>query len=560
VITLLRIENLMLVERAELELAPGLNVVTGESGAGKSILLHGLELVLGVRPRRDCVRSGAREAWVEAAFAVPDEVLADGDEVLERARAALADQGELILARRVGDDGRTRAYLNGRLVPVSELRAVGERLIAFVAQHEHRRLAAPRAQLDLLDRYAGRDHLALRRRASELYAELRAARERLAELAASAATRAREIDLLRFELDEIEQLAPSAEEERQLRTERERLRRAGELQAAAVACASALASEDADNVGLRELAGAAEPLAAAVRGSDPELDALLERFTALAIEAQDLAGELRRYASAIESDPARLEQIESRLADYERVLRKHGGSVETALAHAEHCRRRLEELESLDESLGAAERAVADRERRFEELCAQLSARRAACAAELAAAVESELHALALPEARFVVGVGAAREPGPTGSDEVEFALAANPGMPPAALRDAASGGELARVTLALAAVAGVGSIPTVVFDEIDAGVGGHTAHAVGERLARVATQAQVLCVTHLPQVAARADAHFRVSKQVTAGRAVSHVETLADEEVVGELCRMLGADAGDRGARDHAQALRRAA
>ncbi|SEH14170.1 DNA repair protein RecN [Thermoleophilum album] len=559
-LTELRIDKLLLIDRAELRLAPGLNVITGETGAGKTLLVHALELLLGARPRKGCVRPGSEEAWVEAVFETSPDLFAGEGLGLERARALAAADEELIVARRVGADGRSRAYVGGRAVSLADLRAVTERLLGFVGQHEHRRLLSPGFQLDLLDRFAGDRQQELRDCAAAAHQELVAARRRLDQLEQAAAGREREIDLLRFELAEIDALAPSVAEELELRSERERLRRAEELARAAFLCAEALAGEGTEVSAFGDVLAVAEREAAAVRCADPDFDRLLARLESLRLEAQDLAAELRSYGERSESDPERLAAVEERLERYDRLLRKHGGTVGAVLEHAAACRERLAQLEAVEDAIAEARERVEALAHGYDELATALHESRVSAAPRLARAVERELRALAFPHARFEVRVEQAAVAGPLGRDAVAFALAANPGVDPAPIREAASGGELSRVLLALTAVAGAGELPTIVFDEIDAGVGGRTAHVVGERLASVAESTQVLCVTHLPQVAARADAHFRVVKELAAGSATTRVERLANDAVVAELCRMLGADESDAGARRHVETLRRAA
>lgn len=559
-LTELRIENLLLIEGAELRLAPGLNVITGETGAGKTLLVHALELLLAARPRKGCVRAGSDEAWVEAVFEASPDLFAGDGLGLERARALAAADGELIVARRVGADGRSRAFVGGRAVSLADLRAVTERLLGFVGQHEHRRLLSAGFQLDLLDRFVGDRQQELRERVAAAHRELVAARRRLDELERAAAGREREIDLLRFELAEIEALAPSVAEESELRSERERLRRAEELARAAFLCAEALAGEGSEMSAFGDVLAVAEREAAAVRSADPHFERLLARLESLRLEAQDLAAELRSYGERSESDPERLAAVEERLERYDRLLRKHGGTVGAVLEHAAACRERLAQLEAVEDAIAEERERVEALAHAYDELAAALHESRVSAAPRLARAVEHELRALAFPHARFEVRVEQAAVAGPLGRDTVAFALAANPGVDPAPIREAASGGELSRVLLAMTAVAGAGELPTIVFDEIDAGVGGRTAHVVGERLATVAETAQVVCVTHLAQVAARADAHFRVVKELAAGSATTRVERLANDAVVAELCRMLGADESDAGARRHAETLRRAA
>lgn len=554
----LRVENLLLIERAELRLAPGLNVLTGETGAGKTVLAHALDLLLGGKARTGVVRPGAAEAYVEGVFDLPDalrEVL--GDRVAP-------DADEVVLARRVSAEGRTRAYLNGRSASAGDLREAAEVLLSFYGQHEHRRLTLASAQLDLLDGFAGPEQAARRAACAAAHARVREVEASLEELRERAGARDRELDLLEFELREIEEAAPTEEEEAELLARRGRLRHVEALRAAALGAAEAVASDDG---------GAAVALAAGgalldgVEGVDTELDALTARFRALAIEADDLAVELRRLGEGLDAEPGELDAVEERLAVLDRLSRKHGGSIAAVLAHAETCRARRDELVgaevALEEATAALEAARAEHAR----LAEQLREARVASAGPLSAAVRERLADLAMDGASFEIELEE-REPGPTGADVVEFLIAPNPGVPPAPLRETASGGELSRVMLALTATAagesagdasGAGG-STLVFDEIDAGIGGHTARAVGEQLRALGEGRQVLCITHLPQVASLAARHFCIEKDTTVEPAVTSVRTLASKEVVGELVRMLGADADDIAARRHARDLLRAA
>jgi DNA repair protein RecN (Recombination protein N) len=556
----LRIENLLLIERAELRPDAGLNAITGETGAGKTVLAHALDLLLGGKPRPGIVRPGAVEAYVEGVFELPPglleaEALADLRERVEGGEEGEGEDGEIVLARRVTAEGRTRAYVQGRSATAADLRELGGRLVSFFGQHEHRKVTVASAQLDLLDGFCGGEHLALRAEVAAAHGRVRRLTEELDELRGRAGTRDRDLDLLRFEIQEIEEVGPSVEEADQLTAERTRLREVDGLREAAAAGAEAIAPDDGDG-GAAQLLAAAERLADAVDGADPELDALAQRLRALRLEAEDLGGELRRYLDGVDADPARLEQVEARLGEYDRLTRKHGGTVEAVLEHAERCRVERDRLENAEVTVVEAEAELATARDRRAKLATRLTSGRRKAAPKLAEGVVEELAALAMDGASFEVLLEPREEIGATGAERVELMLAPNPGVPAARVRESASGGELSRVMLALMAVAGAGGSPTLVFDEVDSGVGGQTARAVGERLRALATGRQVLCITHLPQIAALADRHFRIEKSPGADVARTSVEQLEDGAVVEELCRMLGADASDPGARKHAQEL----
>ena len=550
----LRVENLLLIDRAELRLGPGLNAVTGETGAGKTVLAHALDLLLGGRPRPGIVRPGAAEAWVEGVFEVPAGFFDDPD--LGDRRDRVPEGDELVLARRIGADGRTRAFVGGRSASASDLSELGSRLLSFYGQHEHRKLTIAGAQLELLDGFGGPPQLQARAEFAAAHARVLAVERELEELSARAGARDRDLDLLAFEIEEIEALDPSEADEECLLEERARLRSVDALRAAAGGAAEALAPDDADGMGAAALLARAESLATGAAGADAALDALAVRLAELRIEADDVSAELRGYLAGLEADPARLEAVEERLAAYERLKRKHGGTVAAILAHAERCRSDRDRLARGEEALEELTAAVAAARAERERLGAALTRARRAAAPKLAGRVEAELADLAMEGASFAVELEPRAEWTAGGAERVEFMLAPNPGVAASPLRETASGGELSRVMLALTGAAAAGGPRTLVFDEIDAGIGGHTARAVGERLRSLARSRQVLCITHLPQIAALADNHFRIAKHTGSELALTTVEELDGAAIVDELCRMLGADEGDAGARRHAKAL----
>ena len=564
----LRVENLLLLDRAELRLSPGLNVLTGETGAGKTLLAQALDLLLGGRAGSGIVRGGAAEAYVEGVFSRPDSL---DPELAERLPD---DAEEIVLARRVWPDGRTRAYVCGRSATVADLRDLGGRLVAFYGQHEHRKLMLSTAQLDILDAHCGPPQMELRERLADTYERVRATEQRIAELREMAGARERELDLLAFELDEIEAVAPSEEEETSLVADRDRLRHLDALRLAASAGAEAVSPDGGG--GVSELLAQAEQQLEGVAGIDPRLQAMSERLQALRYEAEDLGQELRAYLLELEADggegsgPASLEAVEERLALFARLQRKHGGTIAEVLAHAERCRARREQLEHADTALESGEEELARARSELDGLAAELSERRRKAAPVLAEAVRARLAELAMPDATFEVELRPRPDGcGPRGADVVELMIAANPGMPAGPLREIASGGELSRVMLALLTVAHAdadagGSAeaegPLLVFDEIDAGIGGHTARAVGEHLRDLAAGRQLLCITHLPQVAALASRHFTIAKDTGIVPATTSVTELGGDSIVGELVRMLGAGEGDRAAKQHARQLLKAA
>jgi DNA repair protein RecN (Recombination protein N) len=557
----LRIENLLLIERAELRFGEGLNVITGETGAGKTILAHSLDLLMGGKARPQIVRPGSGEAYVEGAFVLPEGLLEDPE--LEDLAARLSDDAdEIVLGRRVGTSGRTSAFVQGRSASAADLRALGARLLAFYGQHEHRRLALASAQLEVLDGFAGPEHLEQRRRYRAAHAEVREAERELAELREREGARERDLDLLRYELEEIEVAAPDPDEDRELTAERARLRHLEGLKGAAQGALSRLAGgDDADAGGAAALLAEADGELSAVAGVDADLDRIADRTRGLAVELGDAASDLRAYLDGIEAEPGRLQEVEERLDGMGRLKRKHGGSIEAVLSHAAHCRERIGVLESAEERAAELEARLGEAQDRRAKLGEELSRSRSKAARALEKRVTRELEELAMEGAKLRVDL----EPhpdgfGPAGREWVEFELATNPGIPLSPLRDAASGGELSRVMLALTGLGPGGGARTLVFDEIDAGVGGNTARAVGERLRRLAADHQVVCITHLPQVASLASLHFRIEKCVEDGETRASVERVEGEDLVAEICRMLGADQGDEAASRHARELLAAA
>lgn len=551
----LRIENLLLIERAELRLGPGLNAITGETGAGKTVLAHSLDLLMGGRARPQVVRPGAAEAYVEGTFELPDGLFED-QELAPLGERLPHDASELVLARRVLSGGRTSAYVQGRSANVADLRALGSRLLAFYGQHEHRRLTLTAAQIDVVDGFAGEAHLELRRSYRGAHERVRALERELTELREREGVRERDLDLMRFELAEIEAAQPDPVEREDLDGRRSRLRHSERLRAAAAGAHAYVAGSGEDD-GAVSLIAQAESALRGAAGLDPRLDALAERAATASLELADFAGELRDYAEASADEPDALEQVEERLAAIERLERKHGGTLEAVLAHAESCRGEIARLENADELAADRQRRLAEASEERARLAQELSAGREKAAPRLEHAVAEALSRLAMDGARLTVALQPLEGGyGSNGAETVELRVATNPGMPVAPLRDAASGGELSRIMLALSGLAGAGAEMTRVFDEIDAGVGGATARSVGERLRELGDAGQVLCITHLPQVAALAHTHFRITKGVEAGATFAIVDRIEGDELVAEIARMLGGDRDAAAATTHAREL----
>lgn len=555
----LRIENLLLIERAELNLGAGLNVLTGETGAGKTILAHSLDLLMGGKARKGILRPGATEAWVEGVFDLPTgwEDEPDLVEILDRLPA---DTEELVLGRRVSDSGRTSAFVGGRAASASDLQTLATRLLAFYGQHEHRRLTIGSVQTAMVDGAGGPEHAAILESYRRAWAEHRRVEGELEELVGRDRARERDLDLHRFELEEIEAAAPEAGEKEPLEAERTKLRHAEQLREAASDAAHRLRGDGAggSDGATGELARARDAIAP-LRGVDPELDGLADRVESVALELEDVGIELGAWLDTIAADPERLAFVGERLDQLDRLERKHGGSIEAVLAHAEWCREEIRRLEDGESREAALREALEDARADLEARASELTAARRRAADALADRITSDLGDLAMPGAVLTVELRADPEgPGPSGAESADFMLASIPGVEPQPLRDSASGGELSRVMLALAASgAGTGDGGrTLVFDEIDAGIGGKTAGAVGDRLREVAGGRQVIAITHLPQVAARADTHFSVTKDAGTTPATARVASLSGDELVDEITRMMGAAAGDETATRHATEL----
>lgn len=524
----LRVENLGIISDLLLSLGPGMTVITGETGAGKTLIVDALDLLCGGRADAALVRDGADEARVEGRFV-------DGDE-------------EVVMARVVPAVGRTRAYINGRLATANELADRGRGLVDLHGQHAHQSLLVPAEQRALLDRYAGEPAEA----AHALLLVARAVRRRIDEEQAAIGgddqLRARTIDLLRYELTEIEAAEIEGPDEDQ------QLAAVEELLADAEAHRAAL--EDA----YAQLEGPAlDSLGAAIAAieSRAPFEAIAARLRSLQVEASEAVHEVRVAAEGIVADPDRLATVQQRRARLRELVRKYGPALEGVQAYALEARDRLEQLESHDARAAALEAERADADAAIAEAARALSAARSAAAKPLARAVVSRLQELAMPAAAFEVDVelGDLAATGEDGADAVTFLLAPNPGEPARPLARAASGGELARAMLALRVVLSAAP-PTLVFDEVDAGIGGEAGTAVGRALATLGGRHQVLCVTHLAQVAAFADAQVAVSKAETDGRTIARAELLLDDARAGEISRMLAGVGESSHARRHAEEL----
>jgi len=566
----LRLRGLGVIEDATLELGPGFTAITGETGAGKTMLLTGLGLLLGGRADAAAVRRGHERADVDGRFRVEP-----GGAAARRAIDAGADLDDeaLVISRAVaaGDaSGRSRSYLGGRPVPVTILGELAEDLVAVHGQADQRGLLRPATQRRVLDRYAGTDAADALAAYTTVFTELAATRAELTEVTTRRRERMQEADLLRLGLNEINAVAPTPGEDRELKALVDRLGHVDLLTRAASGAHETLAgAEDATAVDALGLLGAARRALEEAHGRDPALDELATRLSEATYLLADVAADLASYAAATEADPAKLAHAQQRLADLTGLTRKYAPDVDGVLAWAEHAAARLAELDGDDDRVEALTARHAELLSTLADEASRLSAVRTAAAERLERAVATELAALAMPHARLVVAVDRRLDErgldvdgqrvafGPHGVDDVELLLVAHADAPPRPLHRGASGGELSRIMLALEVVlAGTDPVPTFVFDEVDAGVGGAAAVEVGRRLALLARTAQVLVVTHLPQVAAFADVHVVVERTDN----TTTVVRVDGEQRLQELSRMLGGMADSDLGRGHAQELLSAA
>ncbi|MFI1355328.1 DNA repair protein RecN [Streptomyces sp. NPDC020898] len=564
----MRIRSLGVIDDAVVELSPGFTAVTGETGAGKTMVVTSLGLLLGGRADPALVRIGAKNAVVEGRITVPP----GGSAVLRAEEAgAELDDGALLISRTVSAEGRSRAHLGGRSVPVGVLAELADELVAVHGQTDQQGLLKLSRQRAALDRYAGDAVAAPLTKYGEAYRRLRAVSTELDEITTRARERAQEADMLRYGLDEIAAVEPRAGEDAELAEEAERLGHAEALASAATVAHAALAGnpEDPEGIDAATLVAGAHRALEAVRSHDSALAALADRIGEVGILLGDVAGELAGYADDLDADPLRLAAVEERRASLTGLTRKYGSDVAGVLTWAEESAARLLELDGDDERIGEL---TAERDALRGELggmAQALTDARTEAAERFAAAVTAELASLAMPHARVSFEIRQTEDPegvevggrtvayGPSGADEVELLLAPHPGAPARPIAKGASGGELSRVMLAVEVVfAGTDPVPTYLFDEVDAGVGGKAAVEIGRRLAKLAKSAQVVVVTHLPQVAAFADRQLLVEKTNDGSVTRSGVKVLEGEDRVRELSRMLAGQEDSETARAHAEEL----
>jgi DNA repair protein RecN (Recombination protein N) len=535
----LHISGLGVIDDLDLDLHPGLNVLTGETGTGKTMVTVGLQLALGRRGGSGLVRAGAQAAKVQARFDAPPAAVLGG----------WSEDGEVLLARTVTAEGRSTARIGGQLAPVSALAQLAGELVEVHGQHEGQGLLSTAAQTAFLDRFAGGDHLRAVQDLRDEHETLRSARAALDELEGRERDREREMDLLAYQVREIETAAPRPGETEELKLEESRLAHAERLLERASAAERVLAAEAGASDALRaasvELRSAGEV--------DPGAERLAERALELAAMASELAVDVREYRERLELDPARLEEVRERIAALAALQRKYGQGEEQVLAFLEQAGRELRSLAGTGEERERLAVEVAERSERVAALAAAVSDGRARAAPALTAALQDELGELGMEGAAIQVGLVPNAELVSSGAERAEFVFSGGPDQAPQPLAKVASGGELSRTMLACRSVlVDLDDVPTLVFDEVDAGIGGRAGVAVGRRLARLASDRQVVVVTHLPQIASFADRHIRVRKR----RGAASIEVLDDDARVDELSRMLAGLPGSETAAAHAEEL----
>jgi DNA repair protein RecN (Recombination protein N) len=532
----LQVRDFAIVERIDVEFGPGMTVLTGETGAGKSILIDALGLVLGERGSSQLLRQGAARAEFSAGFDL-SALAAAREWLLER---SLDDDENCLLRRVIGNDGRSRAWINGNAVPLQQLKELGELLVDIHGQHFHQSLGRRSVQRDLLDYYGGLSELRLETK--QAFSSWQSIAGRLRQLLDDESDRGTRVDLLKFQLQELDALGLEPGEHEELLAERLRLQHGGKLAEGTLSALQALYDSEAGNAyNLTSDAGRALGSLVAV---DPSLGPIADLVESAGIQIAEAAEQLQRYAERIDLDPARRDAVEERLAVVQTLARKH--RVEAGELPA--IRERLaEELALLEDASGLGPRLEQEMEKArsaYISLAEKLTAGRRAAAKSLAAKVSAAMHGLGMPGGRFAVVLDslAATDARAHGMDDVRFEISANPGQQVQPLATIASGGELSRMGLAIQVIVKDGStIPTMVFDEVDAGVGGGVAEMVGRRLAELGRSRQVLCVTHLPQVASQADRHFRIAKASDGRTTRTWIDALEGRDRVSELARMLG-------------------
>ncbi|MBI5460724.1 MAG: DNA repair protein RecN [Gammaproteobacteria bacterium] len=546
----IHIRDFAIVDELDLELAAGMTALTGETGAGKSILVDALGLILGGRADMDAIRHGCDKAELTATFNLS---------ALPQVRAWLREHDldsddDCQLRRIVGREGRSRAYINGRPAPVQQLQELGDQLADIHGQHEHQSLLKREVQRELLDAYAGHETEVVS--LGDIYRDYNARRDELERLRGAAQDRGARGELLRFHIQELETLDLAEHELTQLEDEHRRLANAGRL---LESCQRAVAALYEDEVSASTLLGHAHADLGELTRFDPKLQAICDLLDGALIQTREASDELRDYTEGLDLDPARLDWIDQRLATIQHLARKHRVKPEELTALLERSRAELAQLDHADEHFDALEKDIAALNRSYVELALRIRARRHQAALELGQKISAAMHELGMPGGRFEIGVDdlPGDELARHGLDRIEFRVSANPGQPPQPLTKVASGGELSRISLAIQVIATHASrIPTLVFDEVDTGIGGGVAEVVGQQLRALGENRQVLCVTHLPQVAAQAHRHCQVQKLTGTETTRTRIRQLSESERVDEIARMLGGLEVTASTRAHAEEM----
>lgn len=530
------IQNFAIIDKLEIEFGEGFNLITGETGSGKSILVDAVGMLAGSRAQQEMIRQGAEQAVIEGIF--HPEGGHHSWKILREAGIE-AEGGEIIIRRELSTNGVNRAYVNSRLVPLATVAALGIRLIDIHGQHAQQELLTPASHLSYLDRFAEND--ALLAEYSAAYSELKSLEERLTGLEESERNRLQRMDLLNFQIREIEELHLDPESDSALEEERALLANAEMRHLNSSSAYDILYERDQAVLPLVDRSlGEVE----AVKNVDPSLEELHEKILNLRFMTEEISYSLRDYIDKIEVNPNRLEFIEERLNEISKLKRKYGSSIEEILEYKEKA---CSEVRALIDSENEDRKLQETREERFNEclrLASLLTASRKETAGKLSQRMESELSELAMKNARFEVSMAGADTPGPDGMDQAEFLISTNKGEQPRPLARVASGGELSRIMLALRTLLKSGSVSkSLIFDEVDAGIGGKTASVLGEKLARLSVNQQVFCVTHLPQVAAFGDRHYHVGKGEYQNRTRVEIKMLGREERIEELSRLMGGE-----------------
>lgn len=549
----LYVKDFAVIDSLDLEFGPGLNILTGETGSGKSVIVDAINVALGERAGADAIRSGCDRSVIEA---VLDVSLLDGEglAILEDAGFA-PEEGRIIVSRELHRTGKSQCRINGRPSTVALVKDVTDRLVDIHGQHDHQSLLRSERHLDMLDEWCGDEALRERAQVAEAYGRLCALQSELRQLESDQRERARTIDLYQFQIEEINNARLQPGEEDELLADRTRLANAEKLHGAASAAFEAIGDRSQDVCALDKLSEGVEALQD-LAGLDPQLQPAIEGLQQALYQVEDAARELRGYRDAVEFNPERLEAVEERLDLLRTLKRKYGETIEEIISYGQEIERKLDALMHSEERTEELSAEIERAQTEAVEHARKLSEMRRAGGNDFAARIVKELETLSMPNAAFEVSQQD-KDVDSTGIDNVEFLISANPGEPVKPLAKIASGGEMSRMMLAIKSViASEERLPTLIFDEIDVGVGGRTAEVIADKLQVLSRRSQVVCITHLPQIASRPSDHFQIEKQLSDGRTVVRVRRLSDEERVEELARMLGGAAPTETAFTHAREM----